>query len=1251
MLGALTAVKNSDTTGTGTGGQLTWTYTVAASAVEYLAPGQTKVESFTITLDDQNGSLLTRRIDVTLTGTNDAPVVTTEVLTGGVTEQAVPSGNLATSGSIGFSDVDLTDVHLVSPTGTAIGSVLGSLTAVKNTDTTSSGTGGQLTWSYSVAASAVEYLAAGQTQVERFTITLDDQNGSVTTRQIDVTITGTDDVPVVTAQELTGAITEPVMPSGTLEAAGAIAFADADQDDVHAATVIPVGDVLGSLEALTTADTTGATGPGRIEWRYRVDAAALEYLAAGQTRVELFDIVIGSPDGQGSSVTRRVEITLTGSNDAPVITAQTLSGAVREALLPIGNLASSGQIEFIDADLADVHRVTPVATPIGSTLGSVSAVKLADTTGTGAGGRIGWTYTVAAADVEYLTASETKLERFELTLDDGQGGRLTRLIEIAVGGINHAPLITAADASATLAEADTPSGALTQSGTLRFSDVDLGDVHRVTAIALDAAPLGTLVATRSAQAPGSGEITWTYRVDASAVEYLAAGETRLERFEIAIDDGQDGMATQEIVVTIVGGNDAPTASAEVRRATLDEPDQPVGRLNAAGTIDFADADLSDTHRVAPLATPVGPTLGSLAASLGAAATGGVRGSLDWAYSVAAADIEYLAAGETRTETFAIAIDDGHGGVLVRQVAITLVGSNDAPRIVSADASGEVNEMATPVGRLADSGSINFRDADLADVHQMASLAAVGDVLGSLTLVRGRDSTGVAGAEGQFVWNYSVAAADLEYLAAGETRIERFDVTLTDGHGGLATQRIEIALHGSNDAPVVVTEQLAATVADPATASESLGASGSIVLSDIDASDRLSVSPAGVAVGTALGKLKATLEPAALGSPARVSWTYDVAAADVKALAAGQTRIERYDLTLDDQKGGVVVRRIEVTLTGSNDAPVLVKALPGQPVAQNRAFAFSLPSPAFVDVDSGDTLTYAATLAGGEPLPGWLRFDAATQAFSGTPPPNQAGILMIRVTASDAAGAAAVGTFALEVASVRELSTAIAPIAPVAAPVVVSAPAPAATAPAPAPLAAPPTLQAPVRSSEPLLGADAVLGGPVVNTVARVSTALVPNPRSSLASASDLVLAQAVVADFGSLQLTPLMQTLQSSDVLRKLEEIQRLIEEQTSGHQTAVASSIALTTGLSVGYVIWLVRGGLLLSSVLSAMPAWQMIDPLPVLTRSRGRDDDDDEGGEDVEKLFGRRAASSSAGVAASRLAPLVGTERAAAVHLGPQA
>ena len=97
-LGNLTVVKDSDTTGTGAGGQLTWTYAVEAAAVEYLAKDQTKLESFTITLDDQHGGLITKQIDVTITGTNDVPVISAGDLVGAVTERPRPAGNLTDSG-------------------------------------------------------------------------------------------------------------------------------------------------------------------------------------------------------------------------------------------------------------------------------------------------------------------------------------------------------------------------------------------------------------------------------------------------------------------------------------------------------------------------------------------------------------------------------------------------------------------------------------------------------------------------------------------------------------------------------------------------------------------------------------------------------------------------------------------------------------------------------------------------------------------------------------------------------------------------------------------------------------------------------------------------------------------------------------------------------------------------------------------------------------------------------------------------
>ena len=170
-----------------------------------------------------------RTVNVTITGTNDTPVVTTEDLTGAVTELVTPVGNLTDTGAIAFTDVDLTDVHLVRRI-VAGGHALGSLTAVKDSDTTGTGPGGQLTWTYTVADGG-RVPGADQTKVETFTLTLNDarRHGH---RAVTVTITGTNDAPVITA-DVTGAVTEQVTPVGDLTDTGAIAFTDVDLTDVH----------------------------------------------------------------------------------------------------------------------------------------------------------------------------------------------------------------------------------------------------------------------------------------------------------------------------------------------------------------------------------------------------------------------------------------------------------------------------------------------------------------------------------------------------------------------------------------------------------------------------------------------------------------------------------------------------------------------------------------------------------------------------------------------------------------------------------------------------------------------------------------------------------------------------------------------------------------------------------------------------------------------------------------------------------
>src|SRR5947207_687668 len=61
---------------TGNGGRVRWTSSVHASALPNLAAGQQLIQSYDVTIDDGNGGTDSRTVTVTITGTNDAPVIT-----------------------------------------------------------------------------------------------------------------------------------------------------------------------------------------------------------------------------------------------------------------------------------------------------------------------------------------------------------------------------------------------------------------------------------------------------------------------------------------------------------------------------------------------------------------------------------------------------------------------------------------------------------------------------------------------------------------------------------------------------------------------------------------------------------------------------------------------------------------------------------------------------------------------------------------------------------------------------------------------------------------------------------------------------------------------------------------------------------------------------------------------------------------------------------------------------------------------
>jgi hypothetical protein len=112
----------------------------------------------------------------------------------------------------------------------------------------------------------------------------------------------------------------------------------------------------------------------------------------------------------------------------------------------------------------------------------------------------------------------------------------------------------------------------------------------------------------------------------------------------------------------------------------------------------------------------------------------------------------------------------------------------------------------------------------------------------------------------------------------------------------------------------------------------------------------------------------------------------------------------------------------------------------------------------------------------------------------------------------------------------------------------------------------------------------------------------------------------------SVMKSEIRSLLHRSGFLHDLDRVRDDFQDVTATEKTYVASSIAVSTGMSIGYVVWLLRSGVLLTALLSSVPAWQFVNPLLVLDAAakkklqRGQKDGE---GDSVESLFEKPPAS----------------------------
>ncbi|WP_218005435.1 VCBS domain-containing protein, partial [Variovorax boronicumulans] len=279
-----------------------WSYTAdnSQAAIQQLGAGQSISDSFTAVSSDGTASQL---VTVTITGTNDVPVIG-GVATGATSEDA-STPKLSASGALTIADVDAGQSNFVPQASTAGSNGHGNFTLAADGS-----------WSYTAdnSQAAIQQLAAGQSISDSFTAVSSDGTAS---QLVTVTITGTNDVPVI-GGVASGAVSEDAS-TPNLSTGGALTIADVDQ---------------GQSNFEPQASTAGSNGYGNFtlaaggSWTYTANnsQAAIQQLGAGESLSDSFTAV--SSDGTASQL---VTVTITGTNDVPVI-GGVASGAVQEDL-------------------------------------------------------------------------------------------------------------------------------------------------------------------------------------------------------------------------------------------------------------------------------------------------------------------------------------------------------------------------------------------------------------------------------------------------------------------------------------------------------------------------------------------------------------------------------------------------------------------------------------------------------------------------------------------------------------------------------------------------------------------------------------------------------------------------------------------------------------------------------------------------------------------------------------------------------
>ena len=411
-------------------------------------------------------------VTLTITGqvASFTPVISGGSFGGAISELPGTTGSSSSDtaqGAIDFTDANLTASHAasvlsVSASGDTAGlpanATLLSLFSLGPIAEDTASVPGSVAWNFAAPDSTFDYLAAGDTLTLTYAVQVAEVGGGSVTRNVTVTVTGSNDVPQIAAGTSALATLTEIVAGGHRPAndtaSGVIRFTDPDHGDTHTASVASVvasgalsglasnATLLGLLSTGAPTEPSGTTA-GSVGWNFAAPDATFAYLLPGQTVTLTYTVDVS--DNHGGTVAQEVTVTLTGAPGTVVHSAS--AGTYLGIAFASSNTSytAAGKVylrTYLDAAGNELVRVSFAAdggytATVGGVVTQVKAVNADGSyhvtnysggTFTGYGAAVPFAY--ASLSASYTSAGLRTLETFA----DGSGNVLASISFAANGG-------------------------------------------------------------------------------------------------------------------------------------------------------------------------------------------------------------------------------------------------------------------------------------------------------------------------------------------------------------------------------------------------------------------------------------------------------------------------------------------------------------------------------------------------------------------------------------------------------------------------------------------------------------------------------------------------------------------------------------------------------------------------------------------------------------------------------------------------